>query len=270
MDLPLPEVALSFDSRAGNYARNEWHRRYAERLVALARLRPGDRVLDAGTGTGFAALAAARAVGPAGRVLGVDISPGMLRQAARAAVGLANLEWHEGDALHLPQFSAGAFDAILCASALLYMPAHDALREWRRLLRPEGLVAFSTMRAGAPAAARIFRECANEFGVTLHDPSEMLGSEPACRRALETAGFAVVNVVSETVDFTDRDLTLAWESNFWSAANSAVQRLGAAEQRALERLYLDALARSARENPRQLSQADVLYAFGRPTKLAGR
>lgn len=87
-DADVRAIAESFDARAAAYAFSGWHRRAAERLVALCALRPGDRVLDAATGTGFAALAAARVVGPEGRVVGVDISPGMLRQ-ARAAVAAA-------------------------------------------------------------------------------------------------------------------------------------------------------------------------------------
>lgn len=75
----LSEIAATFDTRAGSYAKNDWHRRCAERLVALCDLPVGCRVLDACTGTGFAALAAAQAVGPEGRVYGVDVSDGMLR-----------------------------------------------------------------------------------------------------------------------------------------------------------------------------------------------
>lgn len=62
-EAPMPDeheiVATDFDIRAANYSRNQWHRVYAERLVAHASIAIGDRVLDAGVGTGFAALAAA-------------------------------------------------------------------------------------------------------------------------------------------------------------------------------------------------------------------
>jgi ubiquinone/menaquinone biosynthesis C-methylase UbiE len=265
MTAEIREVAATFDARAATYGRNGWHRRCAERLVALCQLRPGSRVLDAATGTGFAALAAARVAGREGYVCGVDISGGMLRE-AHAAVsqsGLANIELLEGDASCLPQFGSEAFDVVTCAAGLLYMPVADALREWHRLLKRGGLVAFSTMEAGSPRAGRMFRDCAAAFGVSLRDPSEPLGSISASRKVLEDAGFDVADVVSETIEFSAQDLTFAWESNFQSPAHREVQRLDQDEQRALHGAYLEALALEERQNPGALSQAALLYALGR-------
>ena len=258
-------IAETFSARAGTYAQSDWHRRCAERLVELSRLQPTDHVLDAATGTGFAALAAARAVGRVGHVLGVDISSGMLRE-ARAAVaesGLSNIEWLEADAVRLPQLKDETIDVITCAAGLLYMPAAEALREWHRLLKKGGRVAFSTMRAGSPIAGRIFRDCAAAFGVSLRDPSEPLGSASACRSALDAAGFEVVDIVAEIITFTPRDLSRAWDSNFRSPAHADVRRLSEEEQRALKNMYLAALVREESENPGVLSRCDVLYTVGR-------
>ena len=60
------------------------HARLADRLVRLAAPQPDERVLDIATGTGFVAILAAQLVGERGRVVGVDISAGMLDQAAEA------------------------------------------------------------------------------------------------------------------------------------------------------------------------------------------
>lgn len=261
----LQRIAASFDERAANYARNEWHERCAEQLVALCRIAPGQRVLDAATGTGFAALAAARAVGPSGRVVGVDISPGMLREArlAVAESGLTNIDLVEGDVVHLSQYESATFDGVTCAAGLLYMPVGDALQEWRRLLKPGGFVAFSTMRAGSPRAGQLFRNCAAAFGVTLNDPSEPLGSAEACRQTLEDAGLEPVRIVSEIVEFTPQDLEGAWESNVGSAGHDAVRQLGEAELAQLKQRYLRVLAHEARANADGLSQAGILYAIGR-------
>lgn len=188
----------------------------------------------------------------------------MLREAAAAVreSRLANVELVEGDAVRLPQYGSGTFDVITCAAGLLYMPVADALREWHRLLKKGGLVAFSTMQADSPPAGRIFRDCAAAFGVSLRDPSEPPGSVSACRAVLESAGFEVVDIVSETVEFSAEDLTLAWESNFRSAAHADVQHLSDQEQHALKSTHLATLAREECEHPGALRRAEVLYAFG--------
>lgn len=261
----LRDIAESFDRRACHYGRNEWHRRSAERLVQLCGLRPGDCVLDAGTGTGFAALAAARAVGPTGRVVGVDISHGMLDEAGTAleASGLANVAFIEGDALDLGGLGVGPFDAVVCACGLLYMPATEALAGWHRAIRPGGRLAFSVMQAGAPAAGRIFRECAATRGLVLADRSAPLGSVAACRDALRRARYASIEIVSESVEFTAADLALAWESNVASVPRSQVQRLGADALEALRREFVEALQVAQRSDPLALRRAGVIYALAR-------
>lgn len=265
MNTERHKIATSFDARAVNYGRNEWHRLSAERLVALCQLQAGCRVLDAGTGTGFAAIAAGRAVGAEGFVYGVDISAGMLQEACVAVkeAGLTNIKLVQADASQLPHYSSGAFDVVTCAAGLLYMPVAASLREWRRLLKSGGMVAFSTMQVGSPPAGRIFRECAAAFGVSLRDPSEPLGSPSACRSALAEAGFEVADIISETISFSAQDVSLAWEANFQSAAHLDVQQLSEEEQQALRRAYADALARAGQENPGSLSRAGILYALGR-------
>jgi ubiquinone/menaquinone biosynthesis C-methylase UbiE len=265
MEQDLTAIAAAFDARAPTYGRSDWHLRCAERLVEICQLEPGDHVLDAATGTGFAAGAAARAVGSAGHVLGVDISAGMLRE-ARAAMnraGLTNVDFLEADVIHLPEAWTARFDAVTCAAGLLYMRFAEALRAWHRVLKPGGRVAFSTMRASSPPGARIFRECAAAYRVRLADPSEPLGSEHASRAALETAGFEVVEIVSEPIEFSGDDLSQAWDANFRSAGHVAVQQLSLENQESMKGAYLAALAREELNHPGALSRADLLYVVGR-------
>jgi len=116
-----------------------------DRLIQLAAVRPGHRVLDVATGIGEPAVTAARLVGPAGRVVGTDISPGMLEVARERAaeLGVGNVEFHEMDAevLDLPENS---FDAVLCRFGLMFLPDVDrTLVGIRRLLVPGGRFAAS-------------------------------------------------------------------------------------------------------------------------------
>ena len=257
-------IADTFDQRAANYEKGAWHRTYAERLVELAALEPRQSVLDAGAGTGLAAIAIARAVGPSGRVVAIDVSSGMLTEARAAieAAGITNVEVAQADATNLPQFDPSTFDAVICAAALLYMPVASALEEWHRVLKPGGLVGFSTMREGSPRAGQLFRDCAEEFGVRLHDPSAALGSDDRCRAALAAAGFHDLTIVGEHVDFSPADLARAWDSNSRSPSHVAVRELSDADRDALQVRYETALkARLAADAA--FARADVIYAFGR-------
>ena len=258
-------IADTFDERAKDYSKSDWHRLYAERLVELAWLQPGQRVLDAGAGTGFATIAMARRVGPSGHVVAVDVSPGMLEHARAAidAAGTPGVELMQADATDLRPFAPATFDAVICSSAILYMPVEKALREWHRLLKPHGLVGLSTMCAGSPPAGRLFRECAAAFGVILGDPSAELGTPERCRTALEASGFSDVTVVPGEVALSAADLATAWASNLRSVAHGAVRGLSPADQQALRAGYELALRRAVAEDAGLFARADVLYAFGR-------
>ncbi len=121
---------------------------WAEDLVRNGQCQPGDRVLDVACGTGIVARGAAQRVGPSGRVVGLDLSPGMLAEARRAAGGIP-IEWWEGSALALP-FPNASFDVVLCQQGVQFFPDRVAgLGEMRRVLAPEGRLAISVFRASA-------------------------------------------------------------------------------------------------------------------------
>jgi SAM-dependent methyltransferase len=124
----------------------------AQRMVQLARTAPAERILDVGTGTGIVALEAARRAATGGRVVGIDLSEGMLKAATakseRAGLGeVVEFQMMDAEALALED---GSFDVVLSLFALLHFPNPlAALKEMFRVLRPGGRLVVA-IGSGAP------------------------------------------------------------------------------------------------------------------------
>jgi SAM-dependent methyltransferase len=107
---------------------------------SLGELKPGERVVDVGSGAGIDSLIAAKMVGPTGQVVGVDMTPAMLNKARRAAAKaeLTNVEFREGYAEALP-VPDGWADVVISNGVLNLMPDKAAaLSEMARVLKPTG------------------------------------------------------------------------------------------------------------------------------------
>ena len=162
------------------------------RLVKMAGIKRGDRVLDMACGTGAVTKRAARAAGRSGSVTGFDMSASALRIARRFA-GSANVHFCLADA-ETVRF-AGRFDAAVCQYALFYFPdSLAALRNARRMLREGGTLAVAVHGDRAPfftcildAARRHIPEYAPPGAPDLN----RFGTTGALRAEVERAGFRV-------------------------------------------------------------------------------
>jgi ubiquinone/menaquinone biosynthesis C-methylase UbiE len=186
-----------WDKAASHYDR-AWQRQLAPaqaRLLALADLRAGERVLDIACGTGIVSFAAADAVGASGTVLGTDLSDEMVR-IARERTRSTHVRFERMDAEELALGDA-SFDAALCAMGLMYVPdPRRAISEMRRVAgRGAAAVWGARSRCGWAEIfpivdARVRSEVCPLFFA--------LGTGEALRALFEDAGFT--DLVSERID----------------------------------------------------------------------
>jgi len=128
--------------KAVEHYENSWRTQLEpaqSRMIEMADLRPGERVLDVACGTGLVTLRAASAVGPGGEVVGTDIAEEMVRMAREisARQGTSHVKYERGEAERIG-FEDESFDVVLCGLGMMYLPSPvEALGEFRRVLRPD-------------------------------------------------------------------------------------------------------------------------------------
>lgn len=187
----------------------------SDRLLAALDPQPGQTILELASGTGETGFAAARAVGPEGRVISTDFAPGMVDAARRESerLGLDNVEHRVMDAERLDLDDDGV-DGVLCRWGFMLMADPGAaLAETRRVLRAGGRLALSVW--GPPErnlwASIPRRALMEQTGAPPPNPDEpgifALADPERLRSLLTGAGFAEPRLeeVELTYDFGDFD-----------------------------------------------------------------
>lgn len=171
---------------------------------AIAALKPGETVLDLGSGAGFDAFLAARAVGQPGRVIGVDMTPDMLSKARANAVkgGYENVDFRLGEIEHLPVADA-TVDVIISNCVINLSPDKaQVFREAMRVLKSGGRLAISDIVLTAELPADMKAEIALYTGCVAG-----AADVPALTAMLESAGFIDIRIAPKDAS---RDYIAQW------------------------------------------------------------
>jgi ubiquinone/menaquinone biosynthesis C-methylase UbiE len=241
--------------------------RFGAATVARLGLAGGEAVLDLCCGTGASAIPAAHAVGPAGRVLGIDAAAPMLEQArARAArEGLANVEFRPGDATRtgLP---GGSFGAVVCVFGVFFAPDMTAfVREMWRLVGPDGVLAVTTWGPGLfEPANEVFWRCVGAVEPALvraFNPWDEITTPAALAGLLSGAGVPDPGVVAvagrHQLEHPDR----FWDVVLGSGYRATVDALAPAQRDQVR----DRLLAELRSGEISTLRTDVVFGTaGRP------
>ena len=226
-----------------------------------------DHVLDVAAGAGGQTLAAARLAGPGGKVLATDISPAILRYAARAATeaGIETVETLEADGENLSALPEGGYDAAISRVGLIYFPDQQAaLQGIRRALRPGGkfsAVVYSTPdRNGFFAVpVGIIRRRAELPPPVPGQPGPFsLGGPGVAEKAFAAAGFRDITVttVPSPVRLSSAAECVRFERDSFGALHQMLSRLDD-----------DAKAAAWQEITEQLGQFEGPDGFAGPCEM---
>jgi SAM-dependent methyltransferase len=168
--------------------------------TALADLRPGETVLDLGSGGGIDCFLAAREVGDTGRVTGLDMTPAMLELARKnqASLGLTNVEFVQGEMESMP-LPSDSYDVIISNCVVCLSPDKDAVfSESFRVLSPGGRIHLSDVLAltnEGPSVTDAESWVACAAGAEYHE---------TYMNRLRRAGFERIEINGEGVEFWDK------------------------------------------------------------------
>ena len=262
-----PHAAV-FDRASATYDRVgvDFFATFGRRLVEAAAVAPGERVLDLGTGRGAVLQPALAAVGEGGRVLGIDLAPGMVERTAAEVADRRNAEVRLGDAAD-PAVGDERFDAVLSSLVLFFLddPA-AALRRWAGLLVPGGRLGLCTFLPDGDDER--FRAAVQDFVEVPADappppegptPFELVKDTAWLDQAITDAGLSGIEaqVLRHETVFDDVEQWWRWA---WShGMRSALELIPEARHAAFKDVIAADLARDARPDGRLAFHVTVRF-----------
>jgi ubiquinone/menaquinone biosynthesis C-methylase UbiE len=210
MDASIKRVSRTKEAARASYNRlSRWYdlvaggseKKYRDWGLEKLAARSGEKVLEIGFGTGHCLVSLAKAVGPTGRVIGLDISDGMLavaRERLQRAGLVERLDLHLGDAAQLDFIEAGSLDGVFMSFTLELFDNPEiprVLQECHRVLKSGGRIAVVSMTKTTPpgAAVRIYEWFHD------HMPDYADCRPIFARLALEQSGFTIQDVSASSM-----------------------------------------------------------------------
>jgi ubiquinone/menaquinone biosynthesis C-methylase UbiE len=241
--------------------------RSGSRTVERLKLPIGAAVLDVGCGTGASAIPAARAVGPAGSVVGVDLADRLLGRARRKANrhGVTNVEFRQAD-MEVLGYPSGTFDAVVSVFSVLFVPdMTKQVAELWRMVKPGGQLAVTTWGPNAfePGAAAFWAAVKKHAPPSLHfggfNPWDRVTKVGALRDLLTDAGIPDPRIEGEGSRQSLRSVDDWWTIVIGSGFVWTVEQMGDRNARLVREDNLNTLrAQSAAS-----IEANVIYAVAK-------
>lgn len=264
-------VSGIFDRAATTYGQvgPRFFSHFGRRLVELAQIPGGAKVLDVATGRGALLFPAAESVGPHGHVTGIDISESMVQETIKELAGLelsSNVTVRQMDAEYL-LFPDASFDYVLCGFAIFFFPQLDrALAEFRRVLKPQGHICVTTW-AKPDKRWKWFNEIVEMYLPPENEPTPRTDAAAVLQPVFDTpdglqsilnqAGFADIRILPESADFVYTSAEEYWATLWSHGVRGTLEEIKQVKGRAgLEMFKSDVFKKVA-----AIRQVDGLHEF---------
>lgn len=241
-----------FDRAAEGYGRIRYFVPLGQQLAQRADIPRGAQVLDVAAGRGAILFPAVEAVGAEGRVIGIDLSKGMVDEtnAEIRKRGLHNATMMQMDAETL-EFPDASFDCVLCGFSLPFFPhLQKALSEFQRVLKPRGRVAVTTW-GEEDSRWSWYDELCNVYQAVVPLRSQSLDTRDELLKWFRDAGFSNITVTTRDLDMIYTDEQEWWAMRWNISGRAGLERLA---PNVLEKFKAEAFA-----NIQPMKQPDGLH-----------
>ncbi|NDR58646.1 class I SAM-dependent methyltransferase [Aliiruegeria sabulilitoris] len=262
------EIASAFNAAADRFqaAPLSFWDHIGKRTIELAKLNLGGKILDVGCGSGASAIPAAKAVGPSGRVVAVDLSEQLLTLGREKAAmnGLRNLEFVCRDMTTL-DYPRRSFDAVVSSLSIFFVEDMDAqIRKLWSLLRPGGILAVTCWGQNVlePAMSAWSTIVKDERPDLLSEPSpgDRISSPDDLRTLFRDGGTEGAIIVDEPGSHTIAKPTDWWDIVMGSGLRGVMEEMTAGEFERVRSRTMDWAARA------EVTSLELNVLYGRSIK----